>query len=175
MKIVLKRRKHRNGVRPTRKGTLKVRMVELITRDQHHRTINKLMDELHPIMMKGIDSGLTVRENHHAAWLFYSIKKLKKGYDYFEAFNQIDPAKLAYNAINEVDPIYEKPTEDIDTCATCEHRNNCPFADVPQRLLYMACPIKRGLFLHDLKQNAKLKTKPLTTSDMANLALQHLS
>jgi hypothetical protein len=95
-----------------------------------------------------------------------------KGHDHLKAYHQIKPVDLALNVINDVDPVYGGPESMDQICARCSIKNMCSFKcykDPEHRFRW--CPMGEGARF--LMQTAK--PKELTTIDMAELALTHLS
>lgn len=183
MKIVLKRRKHRNGKRPERKGSIKVRIVTLPTYEQHRAAAWNLMayrDEktsttlLLQLIREGrkkeFDSLMKLSKDISSV-----IRGMQKGYDFFHEYHQADTMNLALKAINEVNPVFAGKRE--SACNTCERKNDCPFTDKPKHMLDMICPILRRAYVNTLMKvyNGEPTDTPLTQTDMANLAVKHLS
>jgi hypothetical protein len=173
MKIVLKRRKHRKGIRPKRKGTLKVRMVTLPTKDEHSKAITALMtfrDKHAPL-----DTALELLQAGKGVEADRILKVSQKGYDYFREHRQAATIDIALPAITGESPEYfiRKEFDKTPTCKACTH--DCPFTDMnlsEDRLVRM-CPFVRHAF-HDYVLD-KSNILPLDQSDMAELALTHLS
>lgn len=154
MKIVLKRRKHRNGVRPTRKGALKIRMIDLPTDEEHYASIKELF--------KIVDSA---GPTYLGYWTLRKINSMQNGYGYFRQFKQIDFKAFAITAAKETDIHFEKP---VIPCDSCKYRDGgCPYIklseDRKKTCAYFSCILPVP------------KPKELTTSEMAELALTHLS
>jgi hypothetical protein len=174
MKFILKRRKHRKGIRPVRKGTLKVRMVTLPTKDQHSNRIDELFDIVsHAIKDPkfkpyfGMTYGeLWVTKRHEAMLnaVLDKIKLMQRGYDFFRNFKQMQFADLAVPAVTEFDPIYSKIETACDTCGL-KARGGCPFDSWTNTNKADLC------FM--LKESPGPEVK--TTAEMAEIALTHLS
>jgi hypothetical protein len=172
MKIVLKRRKHRKGIRPVRKGTLKTRMVNLPTGDEHRSRI----DELWNIVMQDWGNKPRLNMTYSEMWaiqrrdamktaVLNQIKLMQKGFGFFREFKQMQFADLAESAILEFDALNSK----IETpCNTCSLKNysGCPF-DTWKHVT------NKADVCYKLREAPKPQVK--TTTEMANLAQQHLS
>lgn len=187
MKIVLKRRKHRNGVRPTRKGSIKINLQDLPNVDSGLKGWSMITEMLiaHGLtnwgdeFPKGNASAAEWRRYHtnferRKQNLFY-IRNLQNMTLFLHNNKQVKPIDLALRAINEVNPVFVGKRK--SACDTCERKSNCPFSAVPKHLLEYACPI-----IQQFRCNMTMKAvrdeptdTPLTQPEMANLALTHLS
>jgi hypothetical protein len=154
MKIVLKRRKHRNGVKPTRKGSLKVRIIDLPTQEEQDAGIKELI--------KIVD---TAGPTYRGYFALLKVNKMQDGYGYFRQFKQIDLKTFAITAAKETDIHFEKP---VTTCDSCEYKDGgCPY-------IRLAGDRKKSCSYFRLILPLP-KPKELTTSEMAAYAVQHLS
>lgn len=175
MKSVLKRRKHRKGIRPFRKGTLKVRLVTLPTRDEHIKRIDQLSDLISLAMRDPkfkvfypmTYGELWAHKGHDAMMgaILHQIKLMQRGYDYFRNHRQIQFADLAGPAVVEFDPVYSKVHTACDTCDTKAVLGHCPFS-AWNGITDMAELCSK---LRDSQPQVK------TTAEMASQALTHLS
>lgn len=172
MKSVLKRRKHRKGIRPVRKGTLKVHMITLPTYDEHRQAITSLMvrqDKFASLddALKHFNNGNKIEFGRIMSMSkAYSvlIGLMQKGYDYFREHRQIATIDLALNVINNVDPVYAKNETMDEKCSRCTYNSECPLKRYTQRLRSKICCM-----------TIEPSTHELTTAEMAALALTHLS
>lgn len=180
MKSVLKRRKHRKGIRPVRKGTLKVNLQVLPAAYQLLTDItafNKYRNDAAPLYdaLEHYNAGNIGAFN----WIIIESRRLghlmdlmMKGHDHLKKYYQIKPVDLALNVINDVDPVYGGPQTMDQICAKCPVNGNCSFkcyTDPEHRFRW--CPMGEGAKL--LAQKAQ--PKELSVSEMAELALTHLS
>jgi hypothetical protein len=180
MKSYIKKRKHRNGVRPQRKGTLKVRMVTLPTCLDHTSTISRLLIQHNQTQwgddFPSINATQAEWDRYHYNFQrrkdnLTAITKMQSGYDFFMNFEQVKASALALNVINEVDPVYEKPFNVYDRCKSCEYKDSCPFEHHSKKMLLLTCPFIRASFRHQVLSSPV----SLTTTEMAEIAMKHLS
>jgi hypothetical protein len=183
MKFILKRRKHRKGIRPKRKGTLKVNMSRLPTYDEHYQNLRALLiwREKHANLIEAFEHlkagnraavERIIRLSKHTGRM---VDSMQKGFNYFREHRQMNPTDLALRAINEVNPVYNGKR--ASACDKCEKRSNCPFTGYSSYTIDMVCPIRRRAYVNLLMKvmNDEPTEAPLTQSDMANLAVKHLS
>lgn len=172
MKSVLKRRKHRKGIRPVRKGTLKVRMVEFPSRLLQNSLLSAIFKRVSTV---GYDILVKPNENtaqkKHAYWVYRSFyDKANKGYDFVITYKQINPIDLALNVVNFIDPVYSKSETMEEKCPRCPLYKDCSFkcySEPEHRFRW--CQLGRGSI------SLAPIAKELSTTDMAELALTHLS
>lgn len=170
MKSVLKRRKHRKGIRPIRKGTLKVRMVEFPS----HLLQSSLMSAIFKRVSKvGHDILVSPNENraqkNHAYWTYRGFyDKANKGYDFVKTHKQINPLDLALDVINYVDPIYVKTEQQDNKCNRCRLNKECSLKEIGD----LKCISKVCSLWHNIVAPFQVE---LNTAEMAELALTHLS
>lgn len=184
MKIVLKRRKHRKGIRPKRKGTLKVRMVTLPTTLEHCESVSNKLDiynqtEWNDEFPAKNDSRSELNrylinfERRKQSLLY--ISKMQQAYGYFLGFVQIQTNSLTTKLI--IGESLDALEEDIDhmgRCKSCEHKNDCPYTDLDGFDKVQRCPFLRYDFGTYALNNSKAKD-PLNLAALAELALTHLS
>lgn len=158
-------------------------MVTLPTKEEHDEAIDALMNyrdkedilgRAEQYLMAGdkinFDKMLRLSRS-----ISDTVRAMQKGYDYFRVHRQIDPASLALRAISETDPVFNGKRK--SACDSCEYKNNCPFSAVSKRILDHVCPLRRKDYCSMLFKAYKGESTetPLTQSEMAELALTHLS
>lgn len=179
MKFILKRRKHRKGIRPKRKGTLKVNMQELPTAIQllmKCTAFSRYRDKKAPLfdVLKHIDAGNMVEANRimvASKRLGHLMNLMLNGHDHLKEFKQINPMELAINVINYVDPVYHEPETNAEKCSRCPLNAECSFKKcypAPEHR-FRWCPVGTGALI------LAPVIRELTVAEMAELALTHLS
>jgi hypothetical protein len=114
-------------------------------------------------------NGRKQKEHAYNVWKG-AHDKANKGYDFVIAYEQINPVDLALDVINYVDPVYSKSETMDEKCARCHLNAQCSFKcyDKPEHR-FRWCPMgSNAKFLNPI-------ARELTSSEMAELALTHLS
>jgi hypothetical protein len=175
MKFILKRRKHRKGIKPKRKGSLKVRIITLPTQEEHSDRVDELFDIVGQAMRDpkfkayiGMTYGELWASKRHGAMMdaiLHKIGLMQQGYDFFREFKQMQFTDLAEPAILEFDALNSKIETPCDTCGL-KNRGGCPF----EKWEHVTNKAEACFMLRDAE-----KPQVKTTSEMASLAITHLS
>lgn len=177
------KRKHRNGKRPERTGSLKINLqplsapisaidflrVSLDLEMQHLKRmpdfpyLNKLSEIDTPEYQQKfrkyeLDIKLWRQQDQH---LKYILSFFSRAVDFFSNFKQVDPANLAINVINEVQPAIRKKCTVLEYfCTKCKLKNRCPMSGLSDRMKANAClfiPVtasKRQWYMPDTEKQA---------------------
>lgn len=181
MKSYIKKRKHRNGVRPVRKGSIKIRMVEFPDSRTQLDSCDGAVSYVTKALLDLVNTPYDKAKEHNEKNTYLThcnrvAKLFQRGYEFITEQNQIAPVDLALDVINEVTPVFVKESEPdhMAHCKSCEHKNDCPYDHREGFDKVQWCPFLRYNFGTYALNKSKAK-ESLNCADLAELALTHLS
>jgi len=162
MKRRYTKRKHRNGKRPERKGSIKINLQQLpaaidsfdFDRYCLHLEISHMkhmpdfpyLDDLRDFNTPEYSRKLRKYKQEIKKWrnyghhLKYALDLCKRGNDFLLKNKQVEPADLAMDVINEVQPkILQKCSVLQKFCSSCKFKNDCPMKGLSDMWKEMAC------------------------------------
>jgi hypothetical protein len=185
MKIVLKRRKHRKGIRPKRKGTLKVRISTLPTILEHCESVSNKMDiykltewndEFPDANASRSDWNRYFINFERRKQSLLHISKMSRAYGYFLGFVQIQTNSLTTKLVigESMDTSSGEDIDHMGRCKSCDHKKDCPYTDLDGFDKVQRCPLLRYDFGTYALNKSKAKG-PVDLVALAGAALTHLS
>lgn len=143
-----RKRKHRNGVRPERKGSIKINLSDLPSKSEildlrfRYTGLDLATDmPKHPELdfnnWYGEENQRRLRQYQHDTdqWAMRHDQwramydRLVNAYKFLESYQQADPLSIALDCLNEKHQPELKPVFYIeDFCDRCKKKNTCPIA-----------------------------------------------